>query len=511
MKKILRNSFLRLRKIFISEKENLLFFFLFFIGLFLIFLANSEIKKLTLPQAKEGGFYREALFEDMSSFNPFFPKNDSQKALLNLLYPPLIEFDNGKLISKFIKSYSVSTDKLSYTFFLKDLKWSDGKEITSEDFLFFFKNLKKLGAPEISYLFKEVDFEILDKKSFVFRLKNNNNYFLYHLKYLRALPAKTFSVLELTPENLSNFPKDLLKIGSGPFVLESWQEDKIILKRNEFYQPKPYLAKVIFYLYPSAKRAFDALLLKEVDGLSGVNYFHLPSNLFHHFKVYKITLPRVIGIFFNTKKVKPQDFVFLNQLDRSELNKLVFASYAEETTTLFSPTIRKILGFENPSFPQNENVPQKSKLKLLTPSLYFYPEIARYLRDKFGFEIEFVDNETFNQRLKNKDYEAVLMGLNYDFPPAPFYFWSQASLNLNNLENLEFEKKLQNLITQPSLDLFAEIKEVENSILALKTNVFLLNPYYLYFLNKEIVGFDQYFLFAPEAKFVKIEYWFKRK
>ncbi len=525
MKKFFRNPFLKLRKYFFYENEYILILIPLFVGLFLVLLANLEIKKIVSPKPSYGGIYREAFYEDMSSFDPFNPKNDNQRALVNILYPPLIEFDNGKLISKFIKSYSISSDKLTYTFVLKDLKWSNGDELTSEDIFFSFKSFKKLGSPEIISLFKDVEIEVIDKKTFSFHLKNNDNYFFFNLKYIRPLPEKIFNSFLSNRENFNEFPKDLLKVGAGPFVLENWQEGKdlslIILKRNDYYPFRPYLEKIIFNIYSSPKRAFDALLLKEVDGLSGLNYFNLPTNIFNHFNIYKMTLPRVIGIFLNNKKINSKDFTFLEKVDRNELNKIVFNFYAEETNNLFSPTVRKILNLYDFNNQEFENSQKDYQLTLLVPSLYFYPDIARYLRDKFNLKVELVDNETFNEKLKNKEYEAILMGINYDYPPVPFYFWSQAGLNLNNSENLELEKSFQKLISDPEFEFYPfcqkdcfsieELIKIEKEIKNTKSNIFLINPFYLFFLDKDIVGFDQNFLFAPEARFVKIEYWYKRK
>ena len=509
MKKIIKICFLKIRKYFLAQ-EKFLVLLIFLLGIFIIFLANLEISKFSKVVPVYGGIYREGLYEEIESLNPFFPKNDSQKAILNIVFPSLIEFDNGKLVSRFLKSYYSSADGLKYNFELKDkLRWSDGSELTSEDVLFGFKILKKDGPLEISGLFKDVDIEIIDKKRFVFNLKTNSNYFFYNLRYLKPLPQKVFSA------NILEFP-DFLKIGSGPFVLDSFLKAEpisyLILKRNEYYLVKPYLNKIVFHIYPSPKRAFDGLLLKEIDGLAGINYFNLPSNIFLNYKVYKITLPRVIGIFGNSKKISSEEIVYLEKnVDRRFLINDIFKSYAEESQGIFSKTLRKIFNLEEADLNLEKEDSKKIDSKtLVTISSYFYPEIARYLRNKFNLKIEFVSNDILQEKIKNKDYEIILMGLNFSHPPSLFSFFSLAGFNLNNLENIDLEKSFQKIMTEPNVNWSQYLLDIEKKIVNLKMNVFLLNPLYLYFLNKKFYNFDQYYISEPSARFVKIEYWFTK-
>lgn len=509
MKSGFKIFFLKLRKYLLTEEiEKFLILIIFLLGILIIFLANFEIKKFLPPLPKYGGIYREGVYEEVRFLNPLSPANDTEKAILNIVFPSFIELDNGKLISKFIKNYYLSADGLTYTFQLKDnLKWSEGSDLTSEDILFSFKLFKKDGPAEIISLFKDVELEAIDQRTIVFHLKTNDNYFLYNLKFLKPLPAKIFS------SGLPKFP-EFLKIGSGPFVFESLikngEMSYLILKRNELYQPRPYLDKIVFYLYPSARRAFDGLFLKEIDGLAGLNYFNLPANIFFNYKVYKITLPRVIGIFFNSKKVSSEEASFwAKNIDRDFLVENIFKNYAEKSEGLFSQTLRKILKISQPKIDFGKTKESK-QITLITPSSYFYPEIARYLRNRFNSQIEFVSQEVLNEKIKNKDYEAILMGLNFSHPPFLSPFFSLAGLNLNNLENLELEKSFQNISLDPKIDWGKTVSKIEDQILREKMNIFLVNPYYLFFLNKKFSGFDQIYLFEPAARFVKIEYWFKK-
>jgi ABC-type transport system substrate-binding protein len=504
-------TLLKFKKIILAKEPiDILIIILFFSG-FLFLIYYLHITKPLGP--KYGGFYREGLFEPINSLNPVSPKNESEKGILNIIYPPLIEFDNGKIISKFLNSYYFSPDKLTLSLELKDLKWSDGSKITTDDLAFSFELFKKYSPPEISSNFKNAQIKIIDQKRAEISLNLNDNYFFFNLNNLKILPAKIFSGLDL-----ENFDKQFLKVGSGPFVFDSITskgEITIIkLKRNKFYEPKPYLDEIYFYVFPSTKSAFSALLLKEIDGLAGLNYLELPQNIFVNYKVYKIVLPRIIGLFFNSQKVDKKIVEDLeNKIDREEIKKEVFKNNAEISYGIFSPTIRRV--FSLPDLYQEKNqklavINQPLPLKITVPTSYFYPEIARYLREKYHFETEFIEPENLNEILANKNYQAILTGLNYGHSPFLSSFFSKLGYNINNLDNLELEKSFQQLITDPSTKMNEKLKEIEEKILNTKSNIFLANPYYLYLISKKISGFDQFYLTKPENRFVKIEYWYRK-
>lgn len=505
----------KIRKYFyFYQDEFFLSLIIVFGAIFLIFLGKYNLKTNDVLKPIKGGIYREGLYEEIESLTPFYIKNDSQKAILNLVFPSLIEFDNGKLISKFLKTFSFSKDSLTFNFELKnDLRWSDGEKVTSDDVALSFKMLTKEGSPELKSLFKDVEIEIIDEKKFTFHLKNTNNYFLFNLSNFRIFPQKILF------QDSFEFPS-FLKIGSGPFILESYKKNKdlsyLVLKRNEFYSPPAYLDRVIFYLFSSPKRAFDALFLKEIDGLAGLNYFNLPRNIFLNFRVYKIVIPRVIGLFFNSKKVNSQEVEVIDKMtNRDYLVNNIFKGFAEKSETIFSQTLRKVLNLPKEiTYSSQKNIDNRQtstkSLYLITQNSYFYPEIARYFKDKFNFKIEFLTNDDLNKKIKDKDYEVILTGINFSHPPFLLYFFSSTGLNLNNLENLELEKSFQSSISDQKLDLKKSIFEIENKILNLKMNIFLLNPAYLYFLSKNIYNFDQFYLVDPSERFVKIEYWYKK-
>lgn len=506
--------FLKLKRLFSELKFiDLLIFISLIIGTFSI-ISYYQKEKKSLP--RYGGIYREGLYGNpIENLNPLELKNENEETIINIIYPPLIEFDNGKLISRFINSYNLSKDKLTLTLTLKNnLKWSNGNPLTVEDFVSSFEIFKKNPNSKLYPFIKDVELRSLDSYQLEIKLKNADNLFFFNLVNFRILPTKLLLSNEFT-----NFNSKNLEIGSGPFVLEKLEKINeitvITLQKNIFYQPQPYLDKIIFYVFPSPKKAFDALLTKQIDGLAGLNYLDLPQIIINNYNLNKIILPRIIGIFFNTKNIKPEIVNYLNQnIDRREIVSYVFKGYAEETEAIFSPTIRQIFKINNPNGKaehQATTTKLERKVKIITSDTYLYPEIGRYFQEKKLFDVEFLPQVDLIEKIKSKDYQGIIYGLNYGQPPLLHYFFSKMGYNINNFDEINLEKSFQQLMTDPSININEKIAEIEKKIISSNSNIFLLNPYYLYLINKKIVGFDQKYLLKPELRFTKVERWYREK
>ncbi|BCX15363.1 MAG: peptide ABC transporter substrate-binding protein [Candidatus Parcubacteria bacterium] len=518
LKSLFRINFLKLHKLFFANDKFFIFvLLLLFLGIIFTVIGLIRIKIAESPYPKTGGIYREGIYEAVEPLNlaKINENNITQKSILNILFPPFVEFDNGKIRSRFFDSYKISNDKLTYTFYLKNnLRWSDGALIDIDDFLFSFNLLQKTNP---GLLLDKVTINMPDRKTVIFTLPNNDNYFLYNLKNFRIFPRQFASF-----DSLNQLSFNDLKVSSGPFVFEKIETKNDItiltLTRNLQYQPQPYLDKIVFYSYSSVRKAFDALVLKEIDGLGGVNYFSLPSNIHYDYNIYKIIMPRVVGIFFNKAQVNEEVIDYLSKaINRQELVKNVFKDYAEATSKIFSPSLRKILLIKDQAVTSTmssaitfKDYKNTSTLILTVDSSYLYPDIARYLQEKFNFiKIQFTDKNNLNKLIAEKKYSALLTGIFFDHLPN-LVFFSSAGLNINNHQSLAIEEKLQRFTQEANIDLSQELADLENLILKLKANIFLVNPYYIYFISKDFYNFDQSYLFDASSRFVKIEQWFKK-
>ncbi len=91
---------------------------------------------VTIPA--RGGSFSEALVGTPRFINPLLAMSDSDRDLSSLVYSGLTrEMPDGSLIPDLAESYSVSTDTLTYTFFIKPTAtFQDGTPVTADDIAF---------------------------------------------------------------------------------------------------------------------------------------------------------------------------------------------------------------------------------------------------------------------------------------------------------------------------------------------------------------------------------------
>lgn len=183
-----------------------------------------------------------------------------ENRIMLALFEGLVRYDAKTLcpIPAIAESWDVSDDGLRWTFRLReDAKFSDGRAIRAEDFLFSFRRIlsPKLASPCASLFFapvknarafaagmltdfSQVGFSAPDSRTLLVELENPCPYFLSlacHSSW-SVVPAHTIlqfgkidsrSTLWTRPENF---------VGSGPFRLRSWRVAyRIEVVKNAFY------------------------------------------------------------------------------------------------------------------------------------------------------------------------------------------------------------------------------------------------------------------------------------
>ena len=169
--------------------------------------------------------------------------------IINNTFEGLMREVNGKLEPKMAESYEVSEDGLTYTFKLRDAKWSDGKPVTAKDFEF---SWKRALSPEVAseYSFQmfyikggqeyfngeasvdDVAVKAIDDKTLEVVLNAPTPYFLDLTTFYTYMPTREDLV-----DNEGIWAKDPAKaVSNGPFKLaECKTGDKVVLVKNENY------------------------------------------------------------------------------------------------------------------------------------------------------------------------------------------------------------------------------------------------------------------------------------
>lgn len=147
------------------------------------------------------------------------------------------------------EKYSVSEDKKTYTFHLRNAKWSNNSSITADDFVYTWKKTLSPNFPSgqanLLYVIKNAEkvkkgllpssmlgVKAIGTKTLVVELENPTPYFMQLLSAPCFFPICS----SVDKENPSWFESATTYISSGPFKLAQWHHnDQILAEKNTRY------------------------------------------------------------------------------------------------------------------------------------------------------------------------------------------------------------------------------------------------------------------------------------
>lgn len=170
--------------------------------------------------------------------------------ILNLIQGLTRLDEAGKPIPAMAEKWDISDDLKTYTFHLRDAKWSNGEPVTAQDFVFgWHRALDPKTAGEYAYQlffvegaeafnagkstdFSSVGINALDPKTVQVKLQTPTPFFLSVLAHYAYSPLKEHWI-KLHPEWASR-PNEYLC--NGPFIISEWKHnDRLVYKRNPQY------------------------------------------------------------------------------------------------------------------------------------------------------------------------------------------------------------------------------------------------------------------------------------
>lgn len=183
---------------------------------------------------------RFCLRKDPVSLDPRKGNDMVASQIQFMMYEGLLQLNEDMTLSPAqAKTYEISPDRKTYTFYLEDAKWSDGSSVTAKDFERSWKNIldPHFPSPDAYLLFPvkngkqakknlcsldEVGIRALDDKTLVVELEAPIPYFL-------QIVASSV----LLPIHISENPH----ISNGPFKLKQWKfNQELVFEKNPRYR-----------------------------------------------------------------------------------------------------------------------------------------------------------------------------------------------------------------------------------------------------------------------------------
>ena len=278
--------------------------------------AGSENVASNEEAGREDGVFDINIASEPESIDPALNTSVDGAIMISQLFESLIRWDddgNGNAVLKpgIAESWDVSDDGLTWTFHLRDAKWSDGKPVVANDFVYAWNRLVNPDtAADYEYMLdmvkgydsedKKLDISAPDDKTFVVNLSVKCPYFEEICAFPAVMPVRQDAIEG--SKTWTNSPDTM--IVNGPFVLESWQHNQVIeMKKNpEYYDNESVKAeKLAFHLQDDQNAIYASYRSGDLDFINSVPQEEVQKLL--DTKELKV-LPQVGTYFvcFNTEK-----------------------------------------------------------------------------------------------------------------------------------------------------------------------------------------------------------------
>lgn len=217
-------------------------------------LGSQGCSRKDLPSKQSRGKFRMNIQRDPSTLDPRRGGDVVSSHLHFMISEGLTRLDeNNETSPAQAKSIDLSADGTTYTFHLRDCKWSDGTPILAEDYEYSWKTILSPSFPAINahllYSIKnaekakkglvppdEIGVKAIDEKTLVVQLEKPTPYFLQLTSFCVLFPIK--KSLDLSDPDWI-YRTDSTFVSNGPFSLKNWKhKDELVIERNPFYWEK---------------------------------------------------------------------------------------------------------------------------------------------------------------------------------------------------------------------------------------------------------------------------------
>lgn len=306
------------------------------------------------------------------NFNPLISGNNNLPGTQGMIYETLLYFNriDGSIHPWLASSYKWSSDATSVTFTLQPgVKWSDGQPFTSDDVLFTLNLAKQYPALDLNSLWQVLQsVSAPDAQTVVVTFKHPASPMLWYIAgQTYIVPRHVWQGMGDPTLTTNDHP-----VGTGPFVLKSFNSQLYVLARNPNYwqQGKPYIDELRYPAYTSNSSADMLLSQGQVDwtGLFTPEINQTFVNRDPEHNHYWFPPADIVMLYLNTAKY-PFNQPAVRQaisaaIDRQQISKTAEVGYEQvaHPTGLILPNEAKYLDEQNAQLAFKRNTAQSAVL-----------------------------------------------------------------------------------------------------------------------------------------------------
>lgn len=197
--------------------------------------SESSIKSQSSIDAK----YINLTMVNPKTINPITNTDKSVGYIMNLLYDGLFTIDeNYNVTPQLVREYNIAQDGMSIDIKLKDAKWHDGKDVTSNDVNYTIGLIQKSAESPYSEFTKNIaSVNVKSDKEFTIKFK---------AKYAFSIDSLIFPIVSQNHLNSKDVnDKNNNMIGNGKYKIESYteREGMILSVNKDYYEEVPKAMK----------------------------------------------------------------------------------------------------------------------------------------------------------------------------------------------------------------------------------------------------------------------------
>ncbi|MGH7153281.1 MAG: ABC transporter substrate-binding protein, partial [Acetobacteraceae bacterium] len=229
-----------------------------------------------------GGTLRTIINPEPPTLNLGFSQLEPMRTVGGKIYQSLLRYTfDLKPYPCLAKSWTISPDKLTYTFVLQDkVTWHDGAPFSADDVVFTAGTFLPKTSARWRPVYEHIDaVTALDPHTVQFKLKQPFGAFIscFFNVNCTLMPKHIYDV---STDYLNN-PNNNNPIGTGPFKLKEWRRGSFIhlVRHDGYFEPgKPYLDEIIYEVVPDSAQRAAAIETGQVDLVqkNDIEYFDVP-------------------------------------------------------------------------------------------------------------------------------------------------------------------------------------------------------------------------------------------
>lgn len=449
-----------------------------------------------------------------ASLDPHVVVASGTKEIFFNIYEGLVKPDsNGNLNPAVASAYTISDDKKTYTFTLREgVKFHDGSTVTVEDVQYSIERCADTsnGKPLVAAFSNIQTLEIVDSATIQITLKEADSDFLTNM------------TCAIIPK--SNATPDAVAIGTGPYkyVSRSIQENVVLERFDDYWGDVADIKKVTFKIIANADMIVMNLKGGAIDMFCRITSAQADELSGSKFNILEGTMNLVQALYINNAS-EPFNDIRVRQalcyaVNREEIlafmadgkGTIIGSSmfpafgkyYDEELSTYYEQNIEKAkelladAGYSN-GFTFTITVPSNYQQHIDTAQVI----VEQLKQINVTAKINLVEwNTWLSDVYAGRNYETTVVGVDASTMTASALlrrFTSTADNNFVNFSNSDYDKAFQNaIIAVDEKKQIAYYKECERILTEDAANVYIQDMANLVALSDEYEGYLFYPLYV---------------